>query len=140
MDEASWNVFHDGLLIHTCGCIPGDLEMIVEIAYLCRYLPTQSDKLHIKLLDCQRFEYHPYQQAPTANATSFAALHLKLLSAGFENGCISIDCSDGGYGGKLVIQYRAASTTTVEGQLLKQTELESAAGRYWSDWRQSHDY
>jgi len=138
MNEAVWNVLHDGRVMSAHGTVPGELRLSVEIGYLCRYLPTQEANVIITLDDCDRFEYHPYLESPVSELSSVVALNLELLSAGQDNGCISVECSDGGYGGRLIVRYRSANVTTVEGQSLTQAELESAAEKYWADWRQRH--
>jgi hypothetical protein len=138
MDPANWNVLHDGHVTAADGTVPSDLRLSIQIDYLCRYLPTQSDDVIITLIDCQQFEYHPYQQPSMSNVAAIAALNLELLSAQIDNGCISVECADGGYGGRLILRYRSANATTVEGRALTQPELESAAEHYWSDWGQSH--
>ena len=132
MDVATWNVLHDGRVIAAEGSVPGDLRLSVEIAYLCHHLPTKAEHLVVTLVGCERFEYQPYEQAPQAEPSAIAALGLELLTAGagLDDGCINIECADGGYGGQLFLRYVAAHLHTTEGQPLSQSDMESASERY----------
>jgi hypothetical protein len=136
MDVATWNVLHDGRVIAAAGTIPGDVRLSVKIAYLCRYLPTQAEHLVVTLSGCERLEYQPYEQPPVADPSAIAALGLDLLSAELTGGFVTVECADGGYGGQLVLRYAAAGLSTSEGRPLSQSEMESAAERYWSEWQQ----
>ena len=138
MDVATWNVLHDGRVISAEGTVPGDLRLTVEIEYLCGYLTTRSGHLVVNLVGCERFEYQPYQEPRVSAPSEIAVLTLELLTAELVEGCIIIECSDGGYGGQLLLRYDVAHAATAEGVPLSQAELESAANFYWSDWQQRH--
>jgi hypothetical protein len=140
MDVDTWNVLHDGRVIAAGGSVPGDLRLSVEIAYLCLHLPTKAEHLVVTLVDCEQFEYRPYQQPALAEPSAVADLGLELLTAGagLDGGCIIIECADGWYGGQLLLRYTAAHLHTAEGHPLSQSEVESAAARYWSMWQQKH--
>jgi len=140
MGVATWNVLHDGRVIAAAGFIPGDLRLSVEIAYLCHHLPTKDEHLVVTLVGCERFVYQPYEQPPLTEPSAIAAIRLELLtaSAGLDGGCIKIECADGGYGGQLMLKYAFAHLHTAEGNLLSQSDVESASARYWSLWQQRH--
>ena len=140
MDVATWNVLHDGRVVAAEGAVPGELRLSVEIAYLCRHLPTQIEHLIVTLGGCERFEYQPYEGPRLAEPSDVAALGLELLTAGqgLDGGCVSIECADGGYGGQLVLRYASAHLHTAEGGPLSQSEVESASEHYWSLWQQRH--
>lgn len=140
MEDATWNVLHDGRLVAVEGTIPDDLRLTVEIAYLCRHLPTMHDHLIVTLIGCKRFEYKPYDQPLVAEPAAIAALGLEILEAGpgRDGPSLQINCADGGYGGELTSKYSFANVSTIEGRSLSQSELESASESYWSLWRQQH--
>jgi hypothetical protein len=138
MDVATWNVLHDGRLIAVEGTVPGELRLLVEIEYLCRHLPTQSQQLIVTLASCEQFVFHPYEQSPVTEPNGIAALGLELLSAQHEGGFLTIECADGGYGGQLVLRYASALLSTKEGRPLSQSEVESAAEQYWTQWKQKN--
>ncbi len=138
MHVAIWNVLHDGRLIAAADTVPGNLQLLIEIKYLCGLLPTRAEHLVVTLVNCEQFQYQPYDDPVISDPRGIAALVLELLSAELVDDCLSVECSDGGCGGRLLLRYRAADASTAEGQPLTQTELESAAERYWSDWQRRH--
>ena len=138
IDAAIWNVLHDGEVIAAEGSVPGDLRLSVGIAYLCGHLPTGAGHVVVTLAGCDRFEYRPYEQPPVSDPSAVAAVGLQLLSAEVADGAVCVECADGGYGGQLVMRYASARASTAEGRPLSQSELESAAERYWSLWQQRH--
>jgi hypothetical protein len=91
MDVATWNVLHDGRVIAATGTIPGDVRLSIEIAYLCRHLPTEAEHLVVTMVGCERFEYQPYEQPPVADPSAVAALGLELLSAKLARGLVTVD-------------------------------------------------
>jgi hypothetical protein len=134
VEVAIWNVLHDGEVIAADGSVPGDLRLSVGIAYLCGHLPTEAGHVVVTLVGCERFEYRPYEQPTVSEPSAVAAVGLELLSAEVADGVVNVECADGGYGGQLVMQYASAEASTAEGRPLPQSELESAAERYWSLW------
>lgn len=138
MDVATWNVLHDGRLIAAAGSVPGDVKLSIEIEYLCRHLPTQSRHLFVRLNGCERLEFQPYEQPPISKLAVITAFGLELLSAEIAGEFMNIDCADGSYGGNLLLRYVSAELSTAEGQPLSQSDVESAAERYWSEWQKRH--
>jgi len=136
MDVATWNVLHDGRLTAAKGSVPGVLTLTVEIAYLRRHLPSRSRDLFLTLLDCEQFEYQPYESQPVADLSVIARLGLELLRAEPSRDCLSVECADGSYGGRLMLRYKNAVFTTAEGRTLAQIEVEAAAEWYWALWQQ----
>ena len=137
MDLALWNVLHDGRVIAVEGAIPGDLRLSVQIPYLCGHLPTRATYVTIALSGCKLFEYMPYEYPLVAEPDAIATRGLELLSAWLAaDGCVRVECADGGAGGQLYLRYTSAQAITAEGRLISQMELESAAERYWSQWQQ----
>lgn len=135
MDPAAWNVLHDGSLTAIKGCIPGEVILSVEIAYLCRFLPTKASILNVTLYQCDQFEYRPYEAPPVLALSVIVAGGLELLSAELNEGSMCIACSDGEHGGTLHLRYNAACIATQEGRVLTLAELESASDQYWTEWR-----
>ena len=136
MDEATWNVLHDGRVVRADGVVPGELRLSVEIAYLCGHLPTEAEHVTVTLAGCERFEYQSYQEPPVFEPSAVAALGLELLSAGPAEAGLNIECADGRSGGRLLFRYKYASMATAEGR--PQSELESASEGYWTLWQQRH--
>ena len=139
MDVAVWNVLHDGCITAVEGTVPGELRLTVEIQYLCPHLPTRADHLFVTLDGCERFEYQPYERCATTGVSAVAALELGLLSALEADGYLRVACSDSGVGGELMLRYATARLSTAEGRELSQSDVESAAKRYWTLWKQRHD-
>ena len=108
MDVAVWNVLHDGVMVAAEGSLPGDLRLSIDIAYLCGHLPTAAGHVVVTLAECERFEYQPYREPPVSDPAAVAAIGLGLLTAVTADGEVSVECSDGGYGGRLVARYAAA--------------------------------
>jgi hypothetical protein len=135
MDPATWNVLHDGSLTAVKGRIPGDVILSVEIAYLCRYLPTKASILNVTLDQCDQFEYRPYEAPPVLALSVIVETDLELLSAELNEGSMCIACSDGGYGGTLHLRYNSAYVATKEGHVLTLAELDSALDQYWTEWQ-----
>lgn len=138
MDEATWNVLHDGRLIAAEGAVPGDVTLAVEVAYLCGHLPTAAGYLLVMLAGCDWCEYRTHDKPPAAGPAAVAALGLTILTAGADGETVSVECADGSYGGQVLLRYAAAEVRTAEGRPLSQPELESAAGRYWAMWERRH--
>lgn len=129
-----WGVLHDGTINAVEGAVPGGLRVHVSIPYLCAELPTKASHLVIMLRGCDLFEYHPYEgQLPGIGLDRM--IGLQLLYVGPHDDFLSIECGDGGgAGGQIHARYEEASVSTAEGQSLSQTDLESAAARYWNAW------
>ena len=138
MNVDIWNVLHDGELVAADGSVPGDLRLSVSIPYLCFHLPTEASHVFVTLNECDRFEYQPYQDPRLSDPSAVAAARLQVLSAEVANGEVLVGCADGGYGGHLALRYSSASVATAEGRPLSQSELESAAERYWTQWERMH--
>lgn len=139
MNEATWNVLHDGSIDAIEGELPGELKLSVGIAYLCAYLPTQSEHVVVTLAGCEQFEYRPYEDPPVKDLAAIAALSLEIHSADPMGKNLNITCRDDSYGGALVVRYDEARISTAEGQPLMQSEVEEAAERYWSNWKRKND-
>ena len=86
MNPATWNVLHDGSLTAVKGSIPGDVILSIEIAYLCRYLPTKVSVLSVALTLCVQFEYRPYEAPPVSALSEIVGTKLELLSAELTDG------------------------------------------------------
>jgi len=136
MDPATWGVLHDGVITRALGVVPGDLTLSIEIRYLCGHLPTTAEHLVVMISSCEQFEYRPFEQPPVTEPHAIAALELVLLYANLEESSIRVDCSDGGYGGILLLRYESAQLFTAEGRPLSQSEVESASEQYWALWKQ----
>jgi len=139
MDVAMWNTLHDGRVSAADGAVPGDVRLSIEIAYLCRHLPTQAQHLSVTLGGCEQFEYQPHDGPKLDAPSAVAALGLDVLTARINGGCVRVECADRGAGGSLVLRYASAQIQTAEGCPLSQAEIEEAAERYWSLWEQRRD-
>jgi hypothetical protein len=132
--EAVWSTLHDGCMVAIEGTVPGDLRITVEIQYLCRYLPTESECIIVTLEDCTRFEYRPYEYPRTNDLNEIAALELEIIGARVAGDGVAVDCGHRSHGGELTVNYKRTRCSTTEGRVISQAELESAAERYWTDW------
>lgn len=128
---AVWNTLHDGTIESIRGSIPGDIAVEVGIAYLCKMLPTKSSRLVVQLRGCDRLEYEPYEGTLMTSPVDLAEADIEVLSAQFAHGVVSVECSDG----TLRLVYSGASVELIEGVGVSRTELQTAAGQYWEEWK-----
>ncbi|HVT83307.1 MAG TPA: hypothetical protein VHM90_21890 [Phycisphaerae bacterium] len=134
MDYAVWNTLHDGGVESVIGNVPGDVSVLIHIPYLCQKLPTDSKALEIRLRNCTRFEYEPFEGDVLTNPTELAACGIEILSADQKDGFISVVC----VGGSLRLIYKDVEIRLLDGKVISQAELEDAAVRYWADWSTKH--
>ena len=130
MVAAVWNTLHDGSIASVTGLVPGDVDVRVEIAYLCGKLPTAATHLTVRLRGCRRFEYRPFDGEAVAELSAIAAANIEILSAKEAGDSVSVDCVDG----VLDLLYDRAEILLAEGQPISQSDLDAAADRYWNEW------
>jgi hypothetical protein len=100
----------------------------IEIAYLCKHLPTKAIGIFISISGCERFEYLPFEASGDPE-------ELELLTAGMVENDLCLECADGGAGGQLWMRYSTESVTTFEGEPLSTVQLAHAAEVYWTEWQ-----
>ena len=70
MNRDIWGVFHDGVLKHIDGGVPGTLTLDVEIEYLRAMFDEPGISFRIELTGCTKVIYNEYEQVPTVGCSS----------------------------------------------------------------------
>lgn len=130
MDPALWNTLHDGTIVSIDGSVPGDVHLRIEIAYLCKHLPTGYNHILLHLRGCRRFDYHVHEGRTVRDLPLIASADLEVLGARLDDDTVCVACA----GGSLRLAYDHVDLSLVEGSAISQAELEAAARRYWSEW------
>lgn len=135
MNHSVWDTLHDGGIEAASGCVPGDVRLSVGIAYLCDELPTAQDRLELRLYCCRRFEYQPHAGPVVIELAQIATRGIEILGADAHHDRVVVQCA----GGTLLADYELSEVWLYEGKSISQAELEMAADRYWTKWRQRND-
>jgi hypothetical protein len=133
MDYAVWNTLHDGSIDAIHGSVPGDLHVRVDIEYLCQKLPTKASHVVVHLRGCRQFAYRPFEGGAVNDLQEIATAGVEVLSAKEVSGSVSVCC----VGGFLNLAYDRAEISLAEGRAISQAELEAAADRYWTEWKET---
>ncbi|MDP1662876.1 MAG: hypothetical protein Q8L55_13255 [Phycisphaerales bacterium] len=131
---AVWNTLHDGTIDAISGVVPGDVLMTIGIEYLCRVLPTAAVQLNLHLRSCTLLRYAPFLGVPMEGVEALAGQGIEILSAACPARVVEIACASG----HLSLEYEEVVIQLVEGRIISQEELESAAERYWREWEREN--
>jgi len=132
---ALWNTLHDGTIDAISGAVPGEVDMTIGIAYLCRELPTAADQLKVYLHSCTLLRYEPwFEESPMEGVEALVGQDIEVLSAKRPARVIEVECACG----FLKLEYENVEVRLVEGRIISQEELENAAERYWTKWEERH--
>lgn len=124
-----WGVFHDGVLKHIDGGIPGTLRLEVEIEYLRGMFDEPGISFQIELTDCTKIVYSEYGQEPTQDVAQIQELEPEILYVTSERPLL-LDCVMGA----LELAYDAMRVTLPSGVEVSYESLTSASERYWREW------
>ncbi len=129
-----WDIIHDGRIDAISGSVPGDVTLTVGIDYLCSHLATSADTLLASLLGCTLLAYTPYGEAPITDFLQIPAQYVVVLSAVVQPGRVSVCCVRG----TLDVAYSSIEVKTLEGTMVSQEQLETAAIRSVEESRESN--
>ena len=121
---------HDAGIDTIGGKVPGDISLTIGIEYICDYLPTASKTLLASLRSCSLFRYTPYDLPAQTDLQSIALNDIEILSAVDRGDYIRVCCTNG----TLEVAYDAVEVQLVEGTVISQLELETAANRSVAKW------
>lgn len=130
---AVWNTLHDGVIIAADGSVPGDVRLSIEIGYLCKMLPTASDRLTVRLLGCSSIHVKPFEDQPSTDIASLVGQEVLSVNEAAD-GMVVVNCVEG----LIELGYAGVSLQLAEGTSITQAELEAAANRYWTEWEARH--
>ena len=129
MDPSLWNLLHDGSIENIEGSVPGDVSLHVSIRYLRNRFPGEGTGFLVRLLECSRFVFQPYDKQEIADVALIAALEPEILSAEVGDP-LEICCTLG----TLVLRYKNFALALDTGEPVTLAELDAAAANYWREW------
>jgi hypothetical protein len=129
MDSLLWNLFHDGSIERVEGTVPGDVSLHVSIQYLRDRFPTDGNGFNVRLVDCSRFVFEPYDKPEISDLAIISELEPEILSA--EAGDhLEICCTLG----TLFLCYKSYIISLDTGEPVAIAELDIASEEYWREW------
>jgi len=130
MKRDIWGVFHDGVLKHIHGGVPGILVLDVEIEYLRNMFDEPGNSFRIELTGCTKMVYSEYDQEPTHDIAQILGREPEILYVTSEQPLL-LDCVMG----TLEFEYEVMHVWLPSGVEVSYESLASASERYWSEWR-----
>ncbi len=129
MDSSLWNLFHDGSIEHIEGTVPGDVSLHVSIQYLRDRFPGDGTGFVVRLFDCSRFAFEPYDEPEISDLAKIAELEPEILNAEVGEQ-LEICCTLG----TLFLRYKSSIIALDTSEPVTLTELDAASEGYWREW------
>jgi hypothetical protein len=129
MKRDIWGVFHDGVLKHIDGSVPGTLMLSVEIEYQRGMFDEPGISFRIKLTGCTKVVYNEYDEKPTQDIATIQNREPEILYVTSEQPLL-LDCVMG----TLELEYDAMHVMLPSGVEVSYESLASASDRYWNEW------
>lgn len=127
-----WHLLHDGSVVAIEGSVPGDLTIVVEIAYLRCLLPEPGDRFLVRLIGCSLLEYHRFliDQTLIGDFTDNEAEEPEILDARLADQAVVLAMTVGaGTYRELWMRYQGLSVTLEDGRPVAIEELVELAER-----------
>jgi len=129
VDSSLWNLLHDGSIEHIEGDVPGDISLHVSIQYLRDRFPGEGEGFVVRLVECSRFAFQPYDEPEVTDLAAIVALEPEILSAE-PSDPLEICCTLG----TLILRYRTFALSLESGETVTLAELDAASESYWQEW------
>lgn len=131
VDIAIWNLFHDGTITAIRGHVPGDLELLVQIAYLRNMVQPPGDAFRIKLTRCDLIELQSWaDDSVVCDLRTIAEVEPQILSGSEQGDRIVVVCN--GY--ELRLRYQDVEVELDNGLPVTIEAIDALAERYWDEW------
>ena len=141
MNEAIWNLLHDGLIVNIEGEIPGDIILTVEIKYLRKMFSDDGENIIVKLYGCDFFQYRKdVGEIIIKGLDSINENQVEILSGDLKDGEFTIFCQHMMYereksgSGQLKLRYKDFSIFLDNGKQVLLDELDQKAEQYWDNF------
>ncbi len=126
-----WKYLHDGGIENIEGSVPGDVSVHVSIRYIRKRFPGDGTGFIIRLSNCTRFEFEPYDEPACTELAEIVRLDPEILSLQSADPVV-VNCVMG----TLNLAYTHATVTLDSGVPVSLEELDAATKTYWEEWSQ----
>ena len=137
-----WNVLHDATILKASGAIPQDVVLRLECDYLRDRFKEPGGEFVLRLVECSRFEFEPWGDAPEVitDIRLIGSLRLWIRGAqAMEDHC-KVDCARhvrDAAGGTLRVTTANAELRLDSGRTIPFAEIEEVASDYWTEFSSS---